>query len=91
MADPICTFVFSILVLASTITVLKDFSVLLMEGRSDFIIILGSMSSLLYNHKKEWPQGMLTVNLHYRENINLQGISVKTNMSFIHMGTNKKN
>ncbi|CAK7289182.1 Zinc transporter 8 [Vulpes lagopus] len=32
MADPICTFVFSILVLASTITVLKDFSILLMEG-----------------------------------------------------------
>uniref|UniRef100_A0A452V3Z5 Proton-coupled zinc antiporter SLC30A8 n=1 Tax=Ursus maritimus TaxID=29073 RepID=A0A452V3Z5_URSMA len=32
MADPICTFVFSILVLTSTITVLKDFSILLMEG-----------------------------------------------------------
>ncbi|XP_019568721.2 proton-coupled zinc antiporter SLC30A8 [Rhinolophus sinicus] len=32
MADPICTFVFSILVMASTITVLKDFSILLMEG-----------------------------------------------------------
>ncbi|XP_073748773.1 proton-coupled zinc antiporter SLC30A8 [Callorhinus ursinus] len=32
MADPICTFVFSILVLASTITILKDFSILLMEG-----------------------------------------------------------
>uniref|UniRef100_A0A452V401 Proton-coupled zinc antiporter SLC30A8 n=1 Tax=Ursus maritimus TaxID=29073 RepID=A0A452V401_URSMA len=39
MADPICTFVFSILVLTSTITVLKDFSILLMEGRRDFIII----------------------------------------------------
>uniref|UniRef100_F1S270 Proton-coupled zinc antiporter SLC30A8 n=1 Tax=Sus scrofa TaxID=9823 RepID=F1S270_PIG len=32
MADPICTFVFSVLVLASTITLLKDFSILLMEG-----------------------------------------------------------
>ncbi|XP_054446054.1 proton-coupled zinc antiporter SLC30A8 [Pteronotus mesoamericanus] len=32
MADPICTFVFSILVLISTITILKDFSILLMEG-----------------------------------------------------------
>ncbi|XP_059972223.1 proton-coupled zinc antiporter SLC30A8 [Mesoplodon densirostris] len=32
IADPICTFVFSILVLVSTITVLKDFSILLMEG-----------------------------------------------------------
>ncbi|KAM7074992.1 proton-coupled zinc antiporter SLC30A8 [Molossus nigricans] len=32
MADPICTFVFSVLVLASTVTILKDFSVLLMEG-----------------------------------------------------------
>ncbi|KAG8515543.1 Zinc transporter 8, partial [Galemys pyrenaicus] len=32
MADPICTFVFSILVLASTITVLKDFSIIFMEG-----------------------------------------------------------
>ncbi|XP_077019358.1 proton-coupled zinc antiporter SLC30A8 [Tamandua tetradactyla] len=32
IADPICTFVFSILVLASTITILKDFSILLMEG-----------------------------------------------------------
>uniref|UniRef100_A0A8B9WI00 Proton-coupled zinc antiporter SLC30A8 n=1 Tax=Bos mutus grunniens TaxID=30521 RepID=A0A8B9WI00_BOSMU len=36
MADPICTFVFSGLVLASTVTLLKDFSILLMEGRSDF-------------------------------------------------------
>ncbi|XP_006892413.1 PREDICTED: zinc transporter 8 [Elephantulus edwardii] len=32
IADPICTFVFSILVLASTITILKDLFVLLMEG-----------------------------------------------------------
>ncbi|XP_010986748.3 proton-coupled zinc antiporter SLC30A8 [Camelus dromedarius] len=32
MADPICTFVFSVLVLASTVTILKDFSILLMEG-----------------------------------------------------------
>ncbi|XP_011912792.1 PREDICTED: zinc transporter 8 isoform X1 [Cercocebus atys] len=32
LADPICTFIFSILVLASTITILKDFSILLMEG-----------------------------------------------------------
>ncbi|XP_016063208.1 PREDICTED: zinc transporter 8 [Miniopterus natalensis] len=32
MADPICTFVFSVLVLASTVTVLKDFSILLLEG-----------------------------------------------------------
>ncbi|XP_045717378.1 zinc transporter 8 isoform X1 [Phyllostomus hastatus] len=32
VADPICTFVFSVLVLASTVTILKDFSILLMEG-----------------------------------------------------------
>ncbi|XP_020043209.1 proton-coupled zinc antiporter SLC30A8 [Castor canadensis] len=32
IADPICTFIFSILVLASTITILKDFCILLMEG-----------------------------------------------------------
>ncbi|KAK1331997.1 hypothetical protein QTO34_007674 [Cnephaeus nilssonii] len=32
MADSICTFVFSVLVLASTVTVLKDFSIVLMEG-----------------------------------------------------------
>nr|XP_004661435.1 zinc transporter 8 [Jaculus jaculus] len=32
IADPICTFIFSILVLASTIMILKDFSILLMEG-----------------------------------------------------------
>lgn len=32
MADPICTCVFSVLVLASTITILKDFIILLMEG-----------------------------------------------------------
>ncbi|XP_019497638.1 PREDICTED: zinc transporter 8 [Hipposideros armiger] len=44
MADPICTFVFSILVLASTITVLKDFSILLMEGVP---------KSLNYNTMKE--------------------------------------
>ncbi|KAI5170217.1 proton-coupled zinc antiporter SLC30A8 [Manis pentadactyla] len=32
MADPICTCVFSVLVLASTIIILKDFVILLMEG-----------------------------------------------------------
>uniref|UniRef100_A0A3Q1N919 Proton-coupled zinc antiporter SLC30A8 n=2 Tax=Bos TaxID=9903 RepID=A0A3Q1N919_BOVIN len=48
MADPICTFVFSGLVLASTVTLLKDFSILLMEGRSDFRII-----SSIYNGVKE--------------------------------------
>ncbi|XP_008060675.1 zinc transporter 8 [Carlito syrichta] len=32
IADPICTFLFSILVLASTTTILKDFFILLMEG-----------------------------------------------------------
>ncbi|XP_060246551.1 proton-coupled zinc antiporter SLC30A8 isoform X1 [Meriones unguiculatus] len=32
IADPVCTFIFSILVLASTVMILKDFSILLMEG-----------------------------------------------------------
>ncbi|XP_011358671.1 zinc transporter 8 [Pteropus vampyrus] len=32
IADPICTFVFSILVLISTVTILRDLSILLMEG-----------------------------------------------------------
>ncbi|XP_051016508.1 proton-coupled zinc antiporter SLC30A8 isoform X2 [Acomys russatus] len=32
IADPVCTFIFSVLVLASTITILKDFTILLMEG-----------------------------------------------------------
>ncbi|XP_075406698.1 proton-coupled zinc antiporter SLC30A8 [Tenrec ecaudatus] len=32
IADPICTFLFSILVLASTITILKDLFIVLMEG-----------------------------------------------------------
>ncbi|XP_066228592.1 proton-coupled zinc antiporter SLC30A8 isoform X1 [Saccopteryx leptura] len=32
VADPVCTFVFSVLVLASTVTILKDFSTLLMQG-----------------------------------------------------------
>uniref|UniRef100_A0A8C2SCI2 Proton-coupled zinc antiporter SLC30A8 n=1 Tax=Capra hircus TaxID=9925 RepID=A0A8C2SCI2_CAPHI len=32
VADPICTFVFSGLVLASTVTILKDFSILFREG-----------------------------------------------------------
>ncbi|KAM5137468.1 proton-coupled zinc antiporter SLC30A8 [Callospermophilus lateralis] len=32
IADPICTFIFSILVLASTVMILKDFFILLMEG-----------------------------------------------------------
>nr|KAF6405669.1 solute carrier family 30 member 8 [Rousettus aegyptiacus] len=32
IADPICTFVFSILVLVSTVTILRDLSILLMEG-----------------------------------------------------------
>lgn len=39
IADPVCTFIFSILVLVSTIMILKDFSILLMEGRRAFIII----------------------------------------------------
>lgn len=43
MVDLICMFVFFILVLVSIIIVLKDFFVLFMEGRSDFIIILGLM------------------------------------------------
>ncbi|NWU99526.1 ZNT8 protein, partial [Upupa epops] len=34
IADPICTFVFSILVLATTVTVLRDVLVVLMEGAS---------------------------------------------------------
>ncbi|NXU36880.1 ZNT8 protein, partial [Drymodes brunneopygia] len=33
IADPICTFVFSIFVLASTITILRDILTALMEGR----------------------------------------------------------
>ncbi|KFO35207.1 Zinc transporter 8 [Fukomys damarensis] len=32
IADPICTFVFSILVLSSTVMISKDFTILLMEG-----------------------------------------------------------
>nr|XP_048313245.1 zinc transporter 8 isoform X1 [Myodes glareolus] len=32
IADPVCTFIFSILVLVSTIMILKDFSILLLEG-----------------------------------------------------------
>ncbi|CAO2602313.1 Zinc transporter 8 [Lemmus lemmus] len=32
IADPVCTFIFSILVLVSTTMILKDFSILLMEG-----------------------------------------------------------
>ncbi|XP_007516715.1 proton-coupled zinc antiporter SLC30A8 isoform X2 [Erinaceus europaeus] len=44
IADPICTFVFSILVLASTITILKDISILFMEGVP---------KNLSYNNVKE--------------------------------------
>ncbi|NWT64342.1 ZNT8 protein, partial [Prunella himalayana] len=33
VADPICTFVFSIFVLATTITILRDILTMLMEGR----------------------------------------------------------
>ncbi|NXE21716.1 ZNT8 protein, partial [Ardeotis kori] len=33
IADPICTFVFSIFVLATTITILRDILIVLMEGR----------------------------------------------------------
>ncbi|NXF20733.1 ZNT8 protein, partial [Rhodinocichla rosea] len=33
IADPICTFVFSIFVLATTITILRDILTMLMEGR----------------------------------------------------------
>ncbi|NXS34591.1 ZNT8 protein, partial [Pomatostomus ruficeps] len=35
IADPICTFVFSILVLATTITILRDILTVLMEGTSE--------------------------------------------------------
>ena len=34
LADPICTFLFSILVLVTTITILKDIIVVLMEGKT---------------------------------------------------------
>lgn len=37
LADPICTFIFSIIVLFTTVTVLKDIIVVFMEGK---IIIL---------------------------------------------------
>ncbi|NXD77592.1 ZNT8 protein, partial [Halcyon senegalensis] len=33
IADPICTFVFSIFVLATTVTILRDILIVLMEGR----------------------------------------------------------
>ncbi|NWH66996.1 ZNT8 protein, partial [Geococcyx californianus] len=33
IADPVCTFVFSIFVLATTITILRDILIVLMEGR----------------------------------------------------------
>ncbi|NWR59014.1 ZNT8 protein, partial [Bucorvus abyssinicus] len=33
IADPICTFVFSVFVLATTITILRDILIVLMEGR----------------------------------------------------------
>lgn len=39
IADPICTFVFSIIVLFTTITVLKDIFYVLMEGKSDALFV----------------------------------------------------
>lgn len=35
MADPICTFVFSILVLCTTFTILRDILLVLMEGEAE--------------------------------------------------------
>lgn len=48
-----------------------------------FLLFPAFVFSLPYNHKREWPQGMLTVSLHYRESVNLQEIFVKKNMIFI--------
>ena len=54
-----------------------------------FLLFPASVFSLPCNHKRQWPQGMLTVSLHYRENVNLQEIFVKKIMIFIQMGIHK--
>lgn len=39
IADPVCTFVFSVLVLITTITIMRDILVVLMEGQSKVILM----------------------------------------------------
>ena len=38
MADPICTFLFSVFVLITTITIVRDILVVLMEGESRQVV-----------------------------------------------------
>uniref|UniRef100_A0A8C5T6V1 Proton-coupled zinc antiporter SLC30A8 n=1 Tax=Malurus cyaneus samueli TaxID=2593467 RepID=A0A8C5T6V1_9PASS len=46
IADPICTFVFSIFVLATTITILRDILTVLMEGRTLYFDFLFSVEKV---------------------------------------------
>lgn len=40
MADPICTFLFSIFVLCTTFTIMRDIIIVLMEGRAFIFLAL---------------------------------------------------
>uniref|UniRef100_A0A8C3F2L5 Proton-coupled zinc antiporter SLC30A8 n=1 Tax=Chrysemys picta bellii TaxID=8478 RepID=A0A8C3F2L5_CHRPI len=60
IADPVCTFVFSIFVLATTITILRDILLVLMEGKNFCILVLvsGGLAANWYFviSMMEWPE-----------------------------------
>ena len=48
LADPICTFVFSALVMATTVPIVKDIYYVLMEGKIKSIKFSGTASSIIF-------------------------------------------
>ncbi|CAH7124197.1 Slc30a8 [Phodopus roborovskii] len=76
IADPVCTFIFSILVLVSTIMILKDFSILLMEGVP---------KGLSYNSVKELilkVDGVMSVH-----NLHIWSLTVNQVILSVHVAT----
>ncbi|XP_052017190.1 proton-coupled zinc antiporter SLC30A8 isoform X2 [Apodemus sylvaticus] len=76
IADPVCTFIFSILVLASTVMILKDFSILLMEGVP---------KGLSYNSVKELilsVDGVISVH-----NLHIWSLTVNQVILSVHVAT----
>jgi Co/Zn/Cd efflux system component len=57
MADPICTFVFSVIVLITTFTILRDILVVLMEGLSIYISLFYTISLIETCNEPRWLSG----------------------------------
>ena len=55
LADPICTFVFSVIVLVTTLTIMRDILVVLMEGQCHSLCLYLTITFYEFNsfHKTE--------------------------------------